>query len=76
MRAELQTSDVPKVAFYRDPRIRAIFYQLLVVSLVFLGGYILVSNTMANLAKLGVADRAEAIVLAREAGLGGATERS
>ena len=55
MRAELQTSDVPKVAFYRDPRIRAIFYQLLVVSLVFLGGYILVSNTMANLAKLGVA---------------------
>ena len=55
MRAELQVSDVPKVAFYRDPRIRAIFYQLLVVGLVFLGGYILVSNTMANLAKLGVA---------------------
>jgi general L-amino acid transport system permease protein len=55
MRAELPSSDVPKVAFYRDPRIRAIFYQLLVVGLVFLGGYILVSNTVANLAKLGVA---------------------
>ena len=34
---------------------RAVFYQLLVVTLVLLGGWILVSNTMANLARLGVA---------------------
>lgn len=55
MRAELQTTEVPRVVFYRDPRVRAVFYQILVVVLVFLGGAYLVHNTMANLAKLGVA---------------------
>ena len=55
MRAELQTTEVPHVVFYRDPRVRAVFYQIVVVVLVFLGGAYLVHNTMVNLAKLGVA---------------------
>ena len=55
MRAELQTNDVPQVAFYRDPRVRAVFYQVVVVLAVVLAGAYLVHNTMANLAKLGVA---------------------
>ncbi len=49
------TADLPRVAFYNDPRIRALFYQLLVLLFVLLGGAILVSNTMANLARMGVA---------------------
>ena len=55
MSTVVQRDDAPKVAFYNDPRIRAIFYQLLVIGFVLLGGWILVSNTMANLARLGVA---------------------
>ena len=55
MSTVLQRDDAPAVAFYNDPRIRAIFYQLLVVAFVLIGGWILVSNTMANLARLGVA---------------------
>ncbi|MFZ1429841.1 MAG: ABC transporter permease subunit [Geminicoccaceae bacterium] len=55
MRAELQKSDVPQVAFYRDPRVRAVFYQVVVVLAVLLAGAYLVNNTMVNLAKLGVA---------------------
>ncbi len=66
MRAELSTTDAPRVAFYRDPRIRAIFYQILVVVLVVLAGFYLVSNTMANLARLGVAGGFE--FLSRPAG--------
>ncbi len=45
----------PKPAFYNDPRVRAIVYQLLVVLLVVLAGAYLVSNTLTNLARLGVA---------------------
>lgn len=55
MSTVVQRDDAPKVAFYNDPRIRAIFYQLLVIGFVLLGGWILVSNTVANLARLGVA---------------------
>jgi general L-amino acid transport system permease protein len=55
MRAELQKNDVPQVAFYRDPRVRAVFYQVVVVLAVVLAGAYLVNNTMVNLAKLGVA---------------------
>jgi general L-amino acid transport system permease protein len=55
MRTELPAGEVPRVAFYNDPRIRAIFYQLLVVVLVFLGGAYLIHNTMGNLSRLGVA---------------------
>ena len=55
MSTVLQRDDAPAVAFYNDPRIRAIFYQLLVVAFVLIGGWILISNTMANLARLGVA---------------------
>jgi general L-amino acid transport system permease protein len=55
MRSELPVNDTPHVAFYNDPRVRAVFYQVLVVLLVALGGAYLVQNTMANLARLGVA---------------------
>ena len=55
MSTALQRADAPRVAFYNDPRVRAVFYQLLVRGFVLLGGWILVSNTMANLARLGVA---------------------
>ncbi|MGE3743816.1 MAG: amino acid ABC transporter permease, partial [Geminicoccaceae bacterium] len=55
MSTALHRDDAPSVPLYRDPRVRAVFYQLLVVLFVLLGGWILVSNTMANLARLGVA---------------------
>ena len=38
MKAELPAGDVPHVAFYNDPRVRALVYQLLVVLFVVLGG--------------------------------------
>lgn len=55
MKAELPGTGVPRVAFYRDPRVRAVFYQVLVLALVIAGGAYLVHNTMLNLARLGVA---------------------
>ena len=55
MSTALATAEAPRPAFYNDPRVRALFYQFLVVVLVLAGGWILVSNTMANLARLGVA---------------------
>ncbi len=55
MSTSLSSSDVPRVPLYRDPRVRALVYQVLVVALVLFGGWILVSNTMTNLARLGVA---------------------
>ena len=55
MRSALPASEAPRVAFYNDPRVRALFYQLMVLLFVLAGGWILVSNTMANLARLGVA---------------------
>lgn len=55
MRAEVPNEHSPRVAFYNDPRVRAIFYQLLVVALVLAGGAYLVHNTLENLARLGVA---------------------
>ena len=55
MSSAAATADLPKVALHNDPRVRSVFYQLLVVTFVLIGGWILVSNTMANLARLGVA---------------------
>ena len=55
MSTALAINETPKVALHNDPRVRAVAYQILVVSLVLLGGWILVSNTVANLARLGVA---------------------
>lgn len=48
-------ADTPRVPLYNDPRARALFYQLLVLALLLAGGWILISNTMANLARMGVA---------------------
>ena len=55
MSTALHRDDAPRVPLYNDPRVRALFYQVLVVVFVLIGGWILVSNTMANLARLGVA---------------------
>jgi general L-amino acid transport system permease protein len=55
MSTALSIDDTPKVALHNDPRVRAVAYQMLVVALVLIGGWILVSNTIANLARLGVA---------------------
>ena len=55
MSSAAATADLPRVPLHNDPRVRAVFYQVLVVTLVLLGGWILVGNTMANLARLGVA---------------------
>ena len=55
MSTALNRDDAPRVPFYNDPRVRALFYQILVLVFVLIGGWILVSNTMANLARLGVA---------------------
>lgn len=45
----------PKVALVNDPRVRALFFQALVVGLVLLLGGIIISNTMANLESQGIA---------------------
>ncbi len=45
----------PKPAFYNDPRVRSVVYQVAVVLIVVLAGAYLVSNTLENLARLGVA---------------------
>jgi general L-amino acid transport system permease protein len=55
MSTALNRDDAPRVPLYNDPRVRALFYQILVLVFVLIGGWILVSNTMANLARLGVA---------------------
>lgn len=55
MATQAPAADQPRIPFYNDPRVRALFYQLLVVGLVLAGGAYLVHNTMENLARLGVA---------------------
>ena len=55
MRSTISASEPPRVAIYNDPRARALFYQLLVLLFVLGGAAILVTNTMTNLARLGVA---------------------
>jgi general L-amino acid transport system permease protein len=45
----------PRPAFYNDPKIRGLFYQVLVLGLVVAGGLYLVDNTLENRARLGVA---------------------
>jgi general L-amino acid transport system permease protein len=45
----------PRPAFYNDPSVRSVFYQVLVLLLVVGAGAYLVNNTLTNLARLGVA---------------------
>jgi len=44
-----------KVPLWYDPQVRALFFQALVIFGVLYGGYILVSNTMDNLERQGIA---------------------
>jgi general L-amino acid transport system permease protein len=55
MATQVPAAEQPRIPFYNDPRVRALFYQLLVVGLVVAGGAYLVHNTLTNLARLGVA---------------------
>jgi general L-amino acid transport system permease protein len=45
----------PKPAFYNDPRVRSVVYQVLALAFVLAAGAYLVHNTTQNLARLGVA---------------------
>lgn len=45
----------PRPAFYNDPSVRSVFYQVLVLALVIGAGAYLVNNTLENLARSGVA---------------------
>ena len=56
MATELRTgAAAPRPAFYNDPKIRGLFYQLLALALVVAGGWYLIGNTLENRARLGVA---------------------
>ncbi len=44
-----------KPPIWNDPRYRALFFQVLVLALVIAGGVFLVNNTLANLARQGIA---------------------
>lgn len=48
-------ASAPRPAFYNDPKIRGLFYQVIVLGIVLLGGWYLVHNTLENRARLGVA---------------------
>jgi len=50
-----QVAPAARPPFFYDPRVRAIFFQVLVLALVVLGGAYLVNNTLANLARQGIA---------------------
>lgn len=50
-----QVAPAARPPFFYDPRVRAIFFQVLALGLVILGGAYLVNNTLANLARQGIA---------------------
>jgi general L-amino acid transport system permease protein len=51
----IQSQKPSKPPIWNDPRYRAIFFQVLVLSGVIALGYTLVSNTLANLERQGIA---------------------
>ncbi len=53
--AVYKPAETSKVAFYRDPRIRAIFFQVVVVGAVVALAVFLVNNTLVNMARQGIA---------------------
>ncbi len=50
-----ETQPPAKAAFWNDPQVRAIFFQVLVLGAVIGGGVYLVNNTIANLERQGIA---------------------
>lgn len=50
-----QVAPAARPPFLYDPRVRAIFFQVLALGLVILGGAYLVNNTLSNLARQGIA---------------------
>ncbi len=48
-------SEPPKVALWNDPQARALFFQVIVLGGLLLGGGYIVNNTMDNLARQGIA---------------------
>ncbi len=56
MASGVQQGDAaPRPAFYNDPKIRGLFFQVLVLGLVIGGALYLIGNTLENRARLGVA---------------------
>ncbi len=53
--APIATQPPAKAAFWNDPQVRAIFFQILVLGAVIGGGVYLVNNTIANLERQGIA---------------------
>jgi general L-amino acid transport system permease protein len=50
-----QLAPATRPPLFYDPRVRAIFFQVLVLGIVILGGAYLINNTLANLARQGIA---------------------
>lgn len=56
MAVNIETAAAPaKGPLWNDPRARALFFQMVVLGVVILGGAYLVNNTMDNLARQGIA---------------------
>ena len=53
--APIDSQKPAKAAFWNDPQVRAIFFQVLVLGAVIGGGVYLVNNTIANLERQGIA---------------------
>lgn len=52
MTAASEAQARPKVAFWNDPKVRAVAVQILLVAVLLYAGYVIVSNTAANLRTL------------------------
>jgi general L-amino acid transport system permease protein len=52
MTVAIEARDAPKVSVWNDPKVRAIFFQALLVLVLLLCAYEIVSNTIANLQRL------------------------
>jgi general L-amino acid transport system permease protein len=48
-------SEPPKIALWNDPQARALFFQVIVLGGLLLGGIYIINNTMDNLARQGIA---------------------
>ena len=59
MTAAAEARDRPKVSFWNDPKIRAIFVQVLLLAVLAFLGYEMVQNTIANLKSRNIASGLE-----------------
>jgi len=52
MAVAIETRDVPKVSFWNDPKLRSIFFQVIIVAVLLWLAYEIVHNTILNLQRL------------------------